>query len=169
MDNLLLQSLLDASGAQMAFSNGWRYGAPIEPGPITVGDLWNIIPVNPPVSTCTLTGAELREMLEQNLERTFAHDPWDQMGGYVKRCLGLNCYFKPENPRGTRIEELFVEGRHVRDEDEFDVAFVTEQGVPAQFGSQREETDTSAIDALREYISRQRTVEAPERGTFVAI
>ncbi|MFW5868871.1 MAG: bifunctional metallophosphatase/5'-nucleotidase, partial [Armatimonadota bacterium] len=85
MDNLLLQSLLAETGAQMAFSNGWRYGAPVQPGPITVGDLWNIIPVNPPVSTCVLTGAELREMLEENLERTFARDPWDQMGGYVKR------------------------------------------------------------------------------------
>jgi 2',3'-cyclic-nucleotide 2'-phosphodiesterase (5'-nucleotidase family) len=28
MDTLLLQSLLDLTGAQMAFSNGWRYGAP---------------------------------------------------------------------------------------------------------------------------------------------
>ena len=32
MDNLLLQSLLDATGAHLAFSNGWRYGAPVPPG-----------------------------------------------------------------------------------------------------------------------------------------
>src|SRR5699024_7558117 len=29
MDNLLLQALLDSTGAEIAFSNGWRYGAPI--------------------------------------------------------------------------------------------------------------------------------------------
>lgn len=29
MDNLLLQTLLDASDAKIAFSNGWRYGAPV--------------------------------------------------------------------------------------------------------------------------------------------
>lgn len=169
MDNLLLESLLDVTGAQLAFSNGWRYGAPVAPGPITEGDLWNIIPVNPPVSTCTLTGAELRAMLEESLERTFASDPWKQMGGYVKRSLGLHCYMKAENPAGARIEELFCDGRHVRDEDEFDVAFGTTQAVPAEYGSDREELGARAIDALRQYITEKAPVEPRERGTFVAI
>lgn len=169
MDNLLLQSLLDETGAQMAFSNGWRYGAPVQPGSITLGDLWNIIPVNPPVSTCTLTGAELRAMLEENLERTFASDPWDQMGGYVKRSMGFNCYFKMENPRDARIEELFVGDRHVEDADVFDVAFVTTQGVPEKYGSNREHRDVNAIDAMRSYIGSHTPVEAPERATFIAI
>ena len=31
MDNFLLESLLSETGAQIAFSNGWRYGAPIPP------------------------------------------------------------------------------------------------------------------------------------------
>jgi 2',3'-cyclic-nucleotide 2'-phosphodiesterase (5'-nucleotidase family) len=169
MDNLLLQSLLEETGAQLAFSNGWRYGAPVEPGPITRGDLWNIIPVDPPVSTCTLTGAELRAMLEENLERTFASDPWGQMGGYVKRSLGFHCYLKAENPAGARIEELFCDGRHVRDEDEFDVAFVTTQGVPEKYGADREHRDVHAIEAMARYIGSHSPVEAPERGTFVAI
>jgi 2',3'-cyclic-nucleotide 2'-phosphodiesterase (5'-nucleotidase family) len=56
MDNLLLQSLLEHTGVQIAFSNGWRYGAPIAPGPVTLNDLWNIIPVNPPISLVELTG-----------------------------------------------------------------------------------------------------------------
>ena len=79
-----------AAGTRIAFSNGWRYGAPIPPGPVTMNDLWNIIPTNPPVSTVELTGAEIRAMLEENLERTFAADPYAQMGGYAKRCLGLD-------------------------------------------------------------------------------
>ncbi len=32
MDNFLLQALQEATGAQLAFSNGWRYGAPVVPG-----------------------------------------------------------------------------------------------------------------------------------------
>jgi len=44
MDNFLLQALLESTGAQIAFSNGWRYGAPIVPGQITLNDLYNIIP-----------------------------------------------------------------------------------------------------------------------------
>ena len=64
MDNFLLQALLESTGAQLAFSNGWRYGAPIVPGPITLNDLDNMIPMNPPVSTVELSGEEIKEMLE---------------------------------------------------------------------------------------------------------
>ena len=169
MDNLLLHSLRDLTGAQLAFSNGWRYGAPIPPGPITRNDLWNIIPVNPPVSVCTLTGDGLRAMREENLERTFARDPYDQMGGYVKRCLGLNLYFKMENPYGTRINELFVAGERVRPDDIYDVCFVTTQGVPAKYGSDREALDTHAIAALERYLARHTPAEAGLQGTIVAI
>jgi S-sulfosulfanyl-L-cysteine sulfohydrolase len=84
MDNFLLQALLESTGAQLAFSNGWRYGVPIVPGEITLNDLYNIIPMNPPVATVEITGEELKTMLEENLERTFACDPYNQMGGYVK-------------------------------------------------------------------------------------
>ncbi|GAU79821.1 5'-nucleotidase [Fusibacter sp. 3D3] len=41
MDNFLLQSILDVSSAEMAFSNGWRYGGPVIPGPVTMNDLYN--------------------------------------------------------------------------------------------------------------------------------
>src|SRR5690625_6436380 len=98
MDNLLLESLLDVSGAEIAFSNGWRYGAPIPPGEITMNDLWNIIPTNPPVSIVEITGAEIIQMLEENIENTFASDPYKQMGGYLKRCLGMKMFIKLENP-----------------------------------------------------------------------
>ncbi|TFF85192.1 bifunctional metallophosphatase/5'-nucleotidase, partial [Candidatus Heimdallarchaeota archaeon] len=50
MDTFLLEALKTAAGTEIAFSNGWRYGAPIAPGPIKENDLWNIIPVNPPIS-----------------------------------------------------------------------------------------------------------------------
>lgn len=86
MDNFLLQALLESTGAQLAFSNGWRYGAPIVPGNITLNDLYNIIPGNQPVSTTEISGEELREMLEENLERTFSCDAYHHMGGYIKRC-----------------------------------------------------------------------------------
>lgn len=169
MDNLLLQSLVELTGAEVAFSNGWRYGAPIPPGEITLNDLWNIIPVNPPVSTCKLTGQELWQMLEENLERTFAADPYDQMGGYVKRCLGLNLYFKVENPRAHRIQELFVRGERVRADQVYEAAFVTSQGVPAKYGSDRQSLATDAIEALRRYLVSNDPSWADLRGTVVAV
>jgi 2',3'-cyclic-nucleotide 2'-phosphodiesterase (5'-nucleotidase family) len=108
LDNLLLLALQESSGTELAFSNGWRYGAPILPGKVTLNDLYNIIPMNPPVMTIELTGEELTTMLEENMERTFSRDPYQQMGGYLKRTIGLKAYIKAENPDGQRLQKLFI-------------------------------------------------------------
>lgn len=169
MDNFLLNAIIDYTGAEMAFSNGWRYGAPIPKGEITENDLWNIIPVNPPISKVKITGRELWEMLEENLERTFAADPYDQMGGYLKRAMGINLYFKIENNFGQRIQDLFVNGEVVDCERVYDVAFVTTQGVPSKYGVERENLDIHAIDVLKKYLEKEKTITAPIINTIVAV
>ena len=169
MDNLLVKALIEISGAELAFSNGWRYGAPILPGPITLNDLWNIIPVNPPVSTCELTGAELWTMMEENLEHTFSSDPYRQMGGYVKRCWGLNIYFKVENPKDKRIQEFFVGGKRLDRTKTYKTCFVTAQGVPSHYGLNRQVLDMKAIEALKQYLDDHGPVSVDLRGTIVPI
>ncbi|MDP3387077.1 MAG: bifunctional metallophosphatase/5'-nucleotidase [Eubacteriales bacterium] len=169
MDNFLLQVLLENTGAQLAFSNGWRYGAPIIPGEITMNDLYNIIPMNPPISTTEISGKELLTMLEENLERTFSCDPYLQMGGYVKRCLGLNVYFKIENPSGNRIQKLFIGNEEVNPERYYTAAFVTLQGVPQQFGRNREDRPDRIIDAMQSYLVKNNPLHAELRGTFTAV
>ncbi len=170
MDNLLLQSMIEQTGAQLAFSNGWRYGAPVAPGPVTLNDLWNVIPVNPPISTCTITGAELWAMMEENLERTFSRDPYEQMGGYVKRCMGFRLYFKVQNPAGERIEEFFLDdGGWIEPERNYTATYVTTQGVPSKYGHDRERLDVHAVEALRRYLKRHEPAHADLRGTVIAI
>lgn len=160
MDDMLLAAIAMAARTEIAFSNGWRYGAPILPGPITVNDLWNIIPTNPQVSTVELTGAEIVMLIEENLERTFAADPFAQMGGYVKRCRGIRAYLKLENPVGHRIDRLFAENAPVDPARVYRAAFVTAQGVPPKFGRNRQKLNMSAIDALRRYLAIAPTVQA---------
>jgi len=169
MDNLLLQALIDLTGAEIAFSNGWRYGAPVPIGPITVNDLWNIIPVNPPVSVCKIKGSEIKEMMEMNLERTFSANPFEQMGGYVKRCLGINLYFKIENPPDSRINRLFINGKPIDTNKTYRACYVTSQGVRPEFGSDKENLDIDAITALRSYIEKHSPIDAALRNTIVPI
>jgi 2',3'-cyclic-nucleotide 2'-phosphodiesterase (5'-nucleotidase family) len=169
MDNFLLQALLESTGAQLAFSNGWRYGAPIVPGEVTLNDLYNIIPMNPPISTVELTGEEIVAMLEENLERTFARDPYDQMGGYVKRSLGINVYIKIENPSGQRVQQVFVGDEPLQPGLYYPTAFVTEQGVAHKYGRNRQHQTERSIEALKTYLSKHRPLRAELRGTFVAV
>lgn len=165
MDNLLLQSLLEATEAELAFSNGWRYGAPIPPGPITMNDVWNIIPTNPPVSTVEITGSELLDMLEENLENTFSREPYKQMGGYVKRCLGMRMFIKVENPKGTRIQDLFIGQESVERSKIYKASFVTTQGVPKKYGINRRNLDINAVDALSQFIKKRRNITVELHGT----
>ncbi len=169
MDNLLLQAVAEAAGTRIAFSNGWRYGAPVPIGPVTVNDLWNMIPPNPPISTVELTGREMWDMLEEGLERAVSSDPYQQMGGYFKRCIGIRILVKLENPHGSRIQQLFVGSQELEPDAVHTVAFVTDQGVPRRFGVNRRDLTTHAIDALRQYLSRHRSVNAGLRGAVVAV
>jgi 2',3'-cyclic-nucleotide 2'-phosphodiesterase (5'-nucleotidase family) len=169
MDNFLLQALIDSTGAQMAFSNGWRYGAPIIPGNVMLNDLYNVVPMNPPISTAELTGEELLMMIEENLERTFACDPYQQMGGYVKRCLGLRVYFKIENPHGHRIQKILVGDEDIRSDRYYTATFITEQAVPKKYGRNRENRFERIIDTLRTYLAKHRPLRAELKDTFVAV
>ncbi len=130
---------------------------------------YNIIPMNPPISTVELTGEELLAMLEDNLERTFSCDSYLQMGGYVKRCLGLNVYFKIENPPGHRIQKLFIGDEEVNPGQYYTAAFVTSQGVPPKYGRNREDRSERIIDAMQTYLIKHRLLHAELRGTFVAV
>jgi len=169
MDNFLLKSILKETGSQVAFSNGWRYGAPIPPGPVTMEDLWNIIPVNPPVSTVKISGKEIWEMLEVNTELTFSRDPYQQMGGYLKRFMGLNLYLKLENPAGERIQQIFIQGKPVKPDTIYHAAFVTSQGVPPTYGQNRSDSEVKAVDALKNYISSEKKISAELKGTVTLV
>src|ERR1035437_6217189 len=152
MDNLLLSAIKSISNVDIAFSNGWRYGVPIPIGSITRWDLFNIIPMNPEVSMVQLTGKEIIDMLEENLERTFSADPMKQMGGYVKRCLGLHVKMRTENPRGYRIQQIFIGDESLIKEKTYEAAFVTMQGVPEKLGKNRRNLSIKAVDAMAEYL-----------------
>lgn len=169
MDNFLLKSILSETEAQIAFSNGWRYGAPVPKGEITLNDLYNIIPVNPPVSTVELTGREIKDMMEENLEHTFSRNPYKQMGGYIKRCLGLNIYFKIENPKGNRIQEFFINGKKLNMNETYQAAYVTSQGVPNHYGRNRQHEDLKAVEALEKYLNQEKHIKVDLQGTITAI
>jgi 2',3'-cyclic-nucleotide 2'-phosphodiesterase (5'-nucleotidase family) len=126
-------------------------------------------PMNPPVSTVEITGAELREMLEENLEHTFSREPFNQMGGYVKRSMGIRVFFKIENPPLKRIHKLFVGEEEVQPEKVYRAAFITEQGVPAKFGHNRRQHPEKIVDVLRSYLSKHSPIDVQILGTFTAI
>jgi 2',3'-cyclic-nucleotide 2'-phosphodiesterase (5'-nucleotidase family) len=166
-DNLVLDAMLLASSAELAFANGWRYGAPISVGKITVNDLYNLAPMNPEIMTVQLTGGDIWKMIEQNLERTFCRDAFGQMGGYVKRCAGMTTFFKVENPAGSRVQSIFVGDSPIDLARTYHAAYITVQAVPDSFGTNRVHTGIHLIDALEQFL--EHNAPSPLRGSFVEV
>jgi 2',3'-cyclic-nucleotide 2'-phosphodiesterase (5'-nucleotidase family) len=134
-----------------------------------MNDLYNIVPVNPPVSTVEITGEELWNMIEKNLEHTFSRDPFNQMGGYVKRCLGIRALVKVENPPMTRVQKLFIADREVKSDKVYRAVFITSQGVPPGIGHNREQRDEKMIDVMVDYLKHQEVADVGLRGTVTLI
>ena len=168
MDNLITDAYLDVTGADVAFSHGWRYGPPIPSGDVTVGDLWQIIPTNPDIFTIEMTGSAIRQKLEANLESVYAPDPFDQRGGYILRVSGLNAVVRLNNPKGTRVEHLDIAGAPFEADRRYTVAAAGDQDV--QQAKEQHKTGTRAIDALRQYLERHSPVSAELSHTkFIAV
>ena len=168
MDNLITDAYLELTGAEVAMSHGWRYGAPIPPGDVTMGDLWQMIPTDPEVFIVPLTGRQIRQRLEASLESVYAPDPFDQKGGFVLRVSGLNAVVRLNNPKGTRVEHLDIAGDPCDPDRSYIVAAAGEQAL--QDAGPRKRTGTRAVEALRRYVERNSPVNADLTHTkFIAV
>lgn len=152
MDDLVTAAYVAVTGADAALSHGWRYGVPVPPGPISAGDLWQMIPTNPELYTVRLTGRQITRMLERSLDRTFAGDPLRQGGGYVLRLAGMHAVVRLNNPVGARVQQLEIAGERVAPEREYVVVAAGEQSAPRDVP--REMTGVRAIDAITDYLRR---------------
>lgn len=155
MDNLLLEAVQHETQSDLVFSNGWRYGAPVDKGPITLKQLYQMVPMDPPISTVELTGQEIYDMLEENIENTYAANPYNQMGGYLKRALGLKAFFKVENPKGHRIQTLFIHKEPIDYNKLYSVSYITNQGVPDKYGINHKNLQVHVIESLRKFLRKK--------------
>lgn len=166
-DALITDAYRASTDADVALSHGWRYGPPIPTGPVTVGDLWQLIPTNPELFTVRLTGAVLRRMLEQSLERTFASNALRQQGGYVMRFAGMRAVVRLNNPAGTRVLQLEIGGEAADPSREYLVAAAGEQSVPAADGHAM--AGIHAVDSVRAYLGTSRAAGAGPARRLVAV
>ncbi|HVX60789.1 MAG TPA: bifunctional metallophosphatase/5'-nucleotidase, partial [Pirellulales bacterium] len=60
-DDFITDAVREAAGADIALSNGFRFGAPIMPGEITTGDLWSLLPMDARMKRGWITGKELKQ------------------------------------------------------------------------------------------------------------
>jgi sulfur-oxidizing protein SoxB len=108
LDDVICDALLAGRDAEIALSPGLRWGASLLPGQaITREDIYNATAITYPAAyRTTMTGARLKEILEDIADNLFNPDPYYQQGGDMVRVGGIAFTIDVAQPMGRRISQL---------------------------------------------------------------
>jgi sulfur-oxidizing protein SoxB len=110
LDDVICDALLAERDAEIALSPGFRWGATLLPGQdITREDIYNATALTYPAAyRMTMTGARLKDILEDVADNIFNPDPYYQQGGDMVRVGGLSYTIDIGKKIGERISDLTV-------------------------------------------------------------
>ena len=163
-DDLICQALLVERDAEVALSPGFRWGVSVLPGAdITAEDVYTQTAITYPNAYRTeMTGAFLKDVLEDVADNLFNPDPYYQQGGDMVRAGGLAYQIDINQPIGKRISNMTL----------------LRTGKPIEAGKQYTVTGWASVnegtvgppvwDVVMRYIEQQKTVRIePNRSIKV--
>lgn len=107
-DDLICNAMLAERDAEIALSPGFRWGGTLVPGDdITFEDITNATAITYP--NCyrnAMTGAQIKDVLEDVADNLFHPDPYFQGGGDMVRVGGMGYAIDISRPMGSRISQL---------------------------------------------------------------
>jgi sulfur-oxidizing protein SoxB len=123
-DQLILDALLAQKGAQIAFSPGFRFGTTLLPGEaITLEHLMDQTAITyPQVTLNSLSGTQIKAVLEDIADNLFHADPYSRQGGDMVRVAGMSYAIDPAAAMGSRISDLRIQGRPMGADSAYKVA-----------------------------------------------
>jgi 2',3'-cyclic-nucleotide 2'-phosphodiesterase (5'-nucleotidase family) len=137
MDNLITDAIMWKFKPDIALSNGFRFCQPLSTKDpktglvnITKEFLWNMLPVNSEAKTGTITGVQLIDWLEKELQNAFAPDPSKRFGGWFVRFAGMEVNFTISNDYGKRVNWVKVNGLPVDPLKEYSILACEREGDP---------------------------------------
>ncbi|MBP9925492.1 MAG: 5'-nucleotidase C-terminal domain-containing protein, partial [Cyclobacteriaceae bacterium] len=119
MDNFITDAIMWKFKPDFALSNGFRFCPPLVPDPktgmadITMDFLWSMLPVDSEAKRGEITGQQLWNWMERELENAFAKDPAKRFGGWVVRFSGMEINFTIGKELGERVNFIKIKGKPV--------------------------------------------------------
>lgn len=112
VDELICSALRTELNAEIALSPGFRWGVTGLSGQaLTMEDLLAETAISyPETYVQEMTGAQIKDVLEDVCDNLFNTDPYYQQGGDMVRAGGLSYTCMPTAPIGSRISELKLNG-----------------------------------------------------------
>jgi 2',3'-cyclic-nucleotide 2'-phosphodiesterase (5'-nucleotidase family) len=142
VENTIDTMVLDALKWQMkdidiVLSNGFRFcpprATPDNTGniPITNGYLFDMLPVDSTVRTGKVSGKQISDWLEKELNNVFAKDASKRFGGWVIKFKGMKVTFKAFEEMGKRVQSIEIGGKALELEKEYSICACERDGDPA--------------------------------------
>jgi 5'-nucleotidase/UDP-sugar diphosphatase len=152
------------TGAQIALENAGGIRGDIAAGPITRNQVITAAPFINSLVTMSLTGAQVRELLEQSLTLKVG----------MMQVAGLRLHYDLSRPEYHRLLSVHVGDAPLEDARSYEVvtnSFLATGGDHYQtFTNVKPQKDRGVLvsDVLEEYVRLKRTLDAPQGGRLVA-
>ena len=180
MDNLITDAVMWKFKPDIALSNGFRFCQPLavpqgaQKVAITNEFLWNMLPVDSTAKTGEVTGQQILEWLEKELENAFAPDPSRRFGGWFVRFAGMEVNCTIGKPKGQRVNTVKIKGQPLDKNKMYKIVACEREGDPNDTLCRIEKvsnpvaTQNSLHDVITEYLAATPLVAPKLEGRTTA-
>lgn len=180
MDNLITDAVMWKFKPDIALSNGFRFCQPLavpqgaQKVAITNEFLWNMLPVDSTAKTGEVTGQQILEWLEKELENAFAPDPSKRFGGWFVRFAGMEVNCTIGKPKGQRVNTVKIKGQPLDKNKMYKIVACEREGDPNDTLCRIEKvsnpvaTQNSLHDVITEYLAATPLVAPKLEGRTIA-
>ncbi|HET6991047.1 MAG TPA: bifunctional metallophosphatase/5'-nucleotidase [Bacteroidia bacterium] len=135
MDNMITDALMWRFKTDIVVSNGFRFCPPLVPDEsgmanITKDYLWSMLPIDSEVKMADVSGKQILNWLEKELENVFAKDATKRFGGWLVRFKGMKVTFTIACPMGERVQEVLIKGQPLVPEKVYTMLACEREGDP---------------------------------------
>jgi sulfur-oxidizing protein SoxB len=137
MDTLILDALRwRMPDMDVVLSNGFRFCPPrVTPDhtgniPITNGYIYDMLPVDSTVRKAEVTGKQISEWLEKELNNVFAKNASERFGGWVIKFHGMKVSFNAFGEKGSRVKEVLINNAPLEAEKMYKICACERDGDP---------------------------------------
>jgi 2',3'-cyclic-nucleotide 2'-phosphodiesterase (5'-nucleotidase family) len=166
--NAIADSMKWSTGADIAFCNAGNVRAPLNEGPITLGEINDILPYMNYIITAEVKGSVIRSALSHSA------DLYGMENGGFMQVSGVSYTIDGDKPKGERLAEVTVNGEPLDDNADYTLAvfdFIVEGGdgydMLADSFLGRSEAHFTVVDAFIDYFTANKDFSTQKQGRII--
>jgi 2',3'-cyclic-nucleotide 2'-phosphodiesterase (5'-nucleotidase family) len=162
LGNLITDALREKTGTVAAFYNAGGIRAPIYKGPITLGDIYTVLPFDNAIVSMDLTGREILEVLEHGVSGEHG----------LIQVSGVVFSYNPAKPKGSRVGRVQIGGRDLDLNSTYRIGTVDFLALGGD-GYESFKKGRNILygplnrDVFTEYVQKKQKLSAPQGGRII--